>query len=220
MKMRHVLLGTVLSILLLFPSNNSLALSTSTNFRIWSDSVTSGGGRSTSTNFITEDSISESATGEDPSSTNFLLAAGLPALFEEPVLRMTLSSSTASFSPDISNAAVSSASYTVTVSTNADAGYSLSIIEDGQLRSGPNSIGDVSDGAVTAGNGESGVAISGTGAAFTDDRALTGSPLVLASSTSRTTGITNTITHKASVVSGTPAGSYSHVVTLVVVSNY
>lgn len=220
MKKINVLFGAILSILLLLPSNNSLALSSSTNFRIWSDSISSGGNRSTSANFITEDSISESATGEDQASTNFLIAAGLPALFEEPVLRMTLSSSAASFSPDISNTAVSTASYTVTVSTSADSGYSLLITEDGALRSGPNSIGDVADGSVTVGNSETGVAISGTGAAFSDDRAVSGTALVLASSASRTTGTTNTITHKASVVSGTPAGSYSHVVTLVVLPSY
>lgn len=220
MHTKKVLISIMVSVLLLGISNNALALSTSTNFRIWADSVTSGGNRSTSTNFITEDSISESATGEDQASTNFLLAAGLPALFEEPVLRMTLSSSTASFAPTIAPTAVSTASYTVTVSTNADSGYSLYASEDGALRSGPDSIGDVSDGSVTAGNSENGVAITGSGAAFTDDRALTGSLLLLASNTTRTTGTTHTLTHKASIVSGTPPGTYSHVVTLVVVPNY
>lgn len=210
----------MVSVLLLGISNNALALSTSTNFRIWADSITSGGNRSTSTSFIAEDSISETATVEESVSTNFLLAAGLPALFEEPVLRMTISSATASFSPDISNTAVSLASYTVTTATNADSGYTLSITEDGALRSGGNTIADVSDGSVTAGSPETGVAVSGTGAAFADDRALTGSPLLLASSSSRTTGTTNTITHKASVVQGTPGGTYGHVVTLVVVPNY
>lgn len=211
----------VISLILLLTSiNNTFALSSSTNFRIWADAITSGGNRSTSTNFVTEDSISESATGEDSTSSSFLLAAGLPALFEEPVLRMTLSSATASFSPDISNTAVSTASYTATISTNADSGYSFYASEDGALRSGSNSVGDVLDGSVTAGSSENGVAISGTGAAFTDDRALTGSLLLLATNTSRTTGTTHSITEKASVTTGTPAGSYSHIVTLVVVPNY
>lgn len=220
MSTKEAWISVTVSVLLLGISNNALALSTSTNFRIWADSVTSGGNRSTSTNFIAEDSISETATVEESVSTNFLLAAGLPALFEEPVLRMTISSATASFSPNISNTAVSSASYTVITATNADSGYTLSITEDGALRSGGNSIGDVSDGAVSAGSSETGVAVSGTGAAFADDRAVSETALVLATSSSRTTGTTNTITHKASITTGTPPGTYSHVVTLVVTSNY
>lgn len=220
MKTRDVLLIMVLSILLLLPSNNTLALSSSTNFRIWSDSISSGGNRSTSTNFITEDTISESATDENQSSTNFLLDAGLPTLFEEPVVRMTISANSIGLSPGLSSIALSSASYTVQVSTNSDSGYSLLITEDGALRSGGNSVGDVTDGSVTLGSSEYGVSVAGSHASFADDRAITASPLTLASSTTRTTGTTTTITHRASVTSGTPVGSYSHVVTLTVAANY
>lgn len=210
----------MLAIIILGLPQTVLAFRSSTNFRIWDDSVGSGGARSTSTNYIVEDTIGESATGEDSSSTNFLADAGFPAIFEEPVLRITLSASAAGLSPNPSPTTTGSTSYTATVATNADFGYTLQVTEDGEFRSGADSITDVSDGTITAGSLEYGIQVSGTDAAFSDDQAISSTPLTVASRTSPTTGTVTTITHQASVEFGTATGPYSHTVTYVAVANF
>jgi len=200
-------------------ANPALALMSSTNYRVWSDSVSQGGNRSSSAGYIIEDTIGEAGTGENSSSANYLIDAGLPAIFEEPVLRLTLSDSSFSLS-SLSSTAVRTASYTVGVSTNADSGYTLQVLEDGNLRSGASSITDVSDGTVTVGSLEYGISASGTDAVLVGDNAITTTPLTVASSASRTTGTTTTVTHKASVAGGEPSGTYSHTVTYIAVANF
>lgn len=220
MKLKTKNLLIIFIVVFLGMPNQTLAFRSSTNYRIWSDAVDSGGNRSSSTNFVTEDTIGEDATGEDLASVNFLADAGLPAFFEEPVLRMTISSSSLNLFPDLSSATISSASYTVSVATNSDFGYTLRAFEDGELRSGLATITDVSDGAITAGSSEYGVAVSGDDAAFINNQALSGIALTLASRNGPTTGTTTTVTHLASIASGVTGGTYSQVISLVVVANY
>ncbi|MBI4280885.1 hypothetical protein HY628_01670 [Candidatus Uhrbacteria bacterium] len=166
------------------------------------------------------DTISESATGEDQSSANFLVDAGLPAIFQEPVLLFSLSTGTASFSSSISPNAISTVSYTFTTSTNAPSGYTVQVSEDGNFRAGSADISDVTDGAVSAGSEEYGLSVAGLDAAFSDDRAIPSTSLVVASRSNWISSSITTVTHKAAVTQGFAAGGYAHTVTYVAIGNF
>lgn len=205
--------------LALIKPNFGFAAMNSSNYTIWSDGVSLGGDLSSSTNYSLQDTVGESASGENISSTNYLLSAGLPSIFEEPVLLVSLSSATASFS-QINSTAVNTAGYNLTVSTNAPFGYTAQATADGNLTSGANFISAVSDGSVTAGSNEYGIAVSGTDAAFGDDRALSTSPLTVASRSNWVSASATAISHKVSVTSGFAAGTYSQIVTYAVIGNF
>lgn len=116
----------------------------------------------------------------------------------------------------LSTSSVSSCNYDVTTSANAEDGYATTIIEDGDLIDGSNDIDDVSDGTVDAGVEEYGIGLTGTDRSFTDERPITSSAQTIASdATGPISSQSVTVTHKASIVSTTSAGSYSHTVTLV-----
>jgi hypothetical protein len=66
----------------------------STNYIITSDTVSVGGGRSTSDNFIVEDTIGEAATGEAMSSDNYGLCAGFQCLGEGAYLSFDITTGT------------------------------------------------------------------------------------------------------------------------------
>lgn len=196
------------------------ALMTSDNFSIWADSVASGGNRSTSAGFIVTDTIGEAATGEDSASANFLIDAGLPAIFAEPILLAELSDDSVELIPDLSVGAVSAASYTLTVSTNNRGGYFAALTEDGNLRVGANDINDVADGEVTAGSEEYGVSVLGDDAAFVDDEAIAGAFLEIASRDDWVSESVTAVTHRAAVSVATNPGEYSHVVTYIVAADF
>lgn len=207
--------------LLLFSASQAQALMTSPNFRIWADAVSSGGNRSTSAGFIATDTLGETPTGEDSASANFFLEAGLPAIFEEPVLLSTIGTDTATLSPNpLTTSTVSTATYTLTVSTNAQSGYTAQVLEDGDFRVGAETINDVTDGSVTPGVEEYGIRVTGTDAAFADDRAISGTPLTIASRTDWVTNTVATITHRAAISGATGGASYSHTVFYIIVGNF
>jgi len=113
---------------------------------------------------------------------------------------------------------VSSDSVIATVTTTADTGYTLSISEDGNLRSGANDINDVADGAVTAGSEEYGINTSGADGILALDTAIDG-VLDLATNSDEVNGNQTTINFKAAIGQSSKAGSYSHTVTFTVVVN-
>lgn len=218
---KSAVLATVL-VTVLFSASDSLALMNSASYEIWSDTISTGGNRSTSASYIVSDTIGEAATGEDQSSASFFLYSGLPAIFADPVLSVELSTNAISLSPNLSTSDVSEGSYTLTVSTNAPFGYAAQVTEDGEFRNGGETIDDVSDGTVDVGDSdeEYGIAVSGTDAAFGDDQAISATPLTVATRTNWISGSETTITHKATLGSGIPAGTYSHTVTYVVIGNF
>lgn len=215
--------ATFACLVVLFYPLSIQATMSSSNYRIWSDGISSGGNQGSSASYGLEDTIGEAATGEGMLSTNYLSNAGLPSIFAEPVMLFDLSSSAVTFSPTIQPSSVSTASYSFTVSTNARFGYTVQVTEDGDFRLGANNINDVVDGSVTTGSNEYGLAVSGTDAAFADDEAIpnpSGTPLIVARATSWGSGRATTVTHKASVTTGFTSGSYSHVVTYIAIGNF
>lgn len=204
-------------------STSASALMESDSFTIWADTVSSGGNRSTSAGYIVDDTIGESATGEDQESDNYFALSGLPAIFQEPVLTFDLSDDAIELSPDLQTDEISDDSYTLTISTNAQFGFNAQVIEDGNFRDGADEINDVADGEVTAGSEEYGLAVTGDDADFIDDEAIpdpAGTALIIATRDNWVSNSVTTVTHKASVSGSSAHGDYSHVVTYIVIGNF
>lgn len=191
---------------------------TSTNFIIFDNGVNSGGARSTSTNFILESTLGEFSGVT--TSTNFSSRSGFQDINSESKMTMTLSANSIALGT-LSSGSISSASLTVTVTTNATSGYTVRLTEDGNLRSlGANNIDDVSDGAVSAGHEEYGIGTSGTAGQFNSSDAGISGTLILASSSTTATAQATIVTFKASINSATFNGAYSHTVTFTTVANF
>ena len=110
--------------------------------------------------------------------------------------------------------AVSSASTVATITTDSFTGYTLSI---GSVSG--TVLTAVSDGAVTAGSEEYGMAVSGADAAFADDRGVSAG-LALASANSAVTSREATLTFKAAISNDSIAGSRSQSMVLSASANF
>lgn len=211
------LIYTVLVLSLVFAPEVHAEMS-STNYRLYGDSIGSVGGRGTSTNYLLEGTGEDSPAGEG-SSTNYVLLAGFQSLAEHPTFSFSVSDSSVALGT-LLVASVASQSYTATSSTNAPFGYTTTIYEDDDLRVGAATIDDVADGSVTAGVEEYGITVSGTDAAFGTDQAITSSGLVVASRSNWINGSVTTVTHKAAISASSVAGAYSQTVTYMSTGNF
>ena len=106
------------------------------------------------------------------------------------------------------------------VFTNAERGYTVTVLEDGNLRDGANDIDDVSDGTVTAGSEEYGIETVGTYATGINDFALdsAGQPVQVKTATGSRDRIG--VIYKASVSPTTLRGNYSHIVSYYLTANF
>lgn len=197
------------------------AESSSSSYILWAEAETGGGGRSTSTNYILQGATADESA-EQSTSTSYRVHSGFEAVYEEPVLTLELSSTSLTLSPStLTDAAVSSASLTATVSTNADFGYSLTLTETSEFQNAnSDNIDDVADGTVTAGDEEFGVSVSGSDASFGDDQGLSTTPLELASRTIWGNDRDTTVTFEASIDAGTAEGDYTGLYTFIATSNF
>ena len=191
----------------------------STNYRLYGDSVGSMGGRGSSTNYTLEGTGGEEAPAGEGSSTNYTLLAGFQSLSEHPTFTFTVSASSVSLGT-LATTTLTTSGYTISTSTNAPFGFTTYVYEDGDLRQGANTIDDVSDGTVTLGAEEYGIATGGAYGLLASDTAITTSPLAVASSDSWVNGAETTITHKAAIDNSTIAGTYTHTVTYMSVPNF
>jgi hypothetical protein len=130
---------------------------------------------------------------------------------EKGVLTFSLSTSALSIGT-LSTTNVAVSYVTTTISTDSETGYSLSVSEDGNLRSGANDIDDVGDGAVTAGSEEYGIETSGADGLLSTDTAINNSVLI-ASANGRITARETAVIFHTAISSATPDGTYSHTVT-------
>lgn len=150
-----------------------------------------------------------------------------------PTLDVTLSATTCALAT-LSSSQIDTCSYTVTVSTNATSGYASTILDDGNLRDGSNDINDAAgDNDVDQGSEEYGVATSDTSQTIvtyttcTDPAsnpqaasAMTTSAQQFANATGPVSGDVTTLCHAASITGSTPAGSFSHVATIIVTATF
>jgi len=198
------------------------AESSSANYTMWAHAFTGGGQRGTSTNYIGFGTVGDLG-GTDGTSTNYILNTGFQELeLDDNSMTFTLSSVTSNISPDpITTSGVSSGSVIATVGTYATHGYTLTATKASAFQNQNSyALTDVSDGAVTAGNEEFGIAASGDNASFSDDRAVTTSPLTVASKSSSADDVETTITFKAAIDANSEAGAYSGQITFIATSNF
>lgn len=205
--------GLILAALLLgflaFPSA-SLGVMSSTNYTIFADSVDSGGILSTGGAYSLQDTAGESPVGSATSST-YEVIGGYQTM-DWSVLTMDIDTTTINLGTLVIDR-VATSSAVVSVTADASTGYVLSIASISGT-----SLGGVSDGSVTPGQEEYGVAVSGSDAAFSDDRAIAAG-LNLSSSSTPVVSAQTTITFKAAMGTASVAGGRSQVVTLTASTN-
>lgn len=140
----------------------------------------------------------------------------------DPTITLTLSANTVNLGT-LSTGSVSTATMTAQTQTNAINGYSATVLEDGELRNGANTIDDVADAAVTAGSEEYGLGTSDSGQTIAEDDDCNGTPSTAITGTAKTFGgetagpvnETATLCFAASITDTTVAGAYSHTLTLI-----
>ena len=193
---------------------NVNALMTSTNYTIYADDFNSGLVM-TSTNYRLENTTGESPAGYT-SGTTYIVYGGYQAM-DRSSLSLSISDSSLDLG-NLSASSVSEDSTTVTVSADDSSGYTLAI--SSVAWSGTGTALNNTTGNVTAGSNEYGFAISGTDV---DSSLLVTDNIVeaktLMSSSTSVTGVTSTLTFKASISSGTSAGTRSNSVVLSLSNN-
>ncbi|MDP2629804.1 MAG: hypothetical protein Q8P56_00140 [Candidatus Uhrbacteria bacterium] len=209
----------------------------SSSFQMTADSVNCGGGRTSSSSFSIVGTLCETATmppTDDitfPTSTNFNLEQGFPAMDDVPFISVSLlnaagteQKSSISFGT-LTQGSVANDTLLVRVTTNALSGYSATLMSDGGLRSGTDTINPISDGTVdgssNASHGEYGFRTSGTDGLYNStDTSVTTSAKVFAQKTSRTTLSETTVTFKAAVGGSNVSGSFSQALSIVVTGSF
>jgi len=198
-----------------------LAEMNSGNFKIKFDSLNVGGrDYSSSSNFFVEDTAGEQGSGQNRSN-NFSSDSGYRGtLVVDPLFSFSLSTPSCALGT-LTTTTIQTCSYVITTSTNAFNGYVTTLTEDGNLRTNNGAfVNDIVDGVVTVGVEEYGIGLTGTHRAFTDDRALTSTALIIASSAVAVSNSVVTITNKASISALTEAGLYSQIISVTSTSVY
>ena len=182
--------------------------------------------------FLVEDSGSTGigATGKVSATTattvtvdSLITIGGTPSIDGTDDTLYLLSGSTAALGT-LATGTVTAAAVGWEVSIEGDNGYVVSVIEDGNMRSGANDINDVSDGTVTAGSEEYGARSSDTSLANstfdTADAAITTSFQEVATESSAVFESVNALLLKAAIGGGTVDGSYSHTISFIASGNF
>lgn len=190
----------------------------STNYKIQTDSINFGGSDyGASTNYQMRETFGEEAPGVSNSASYQTHAGYRQMLAVDPIFSFTLSANACALGT-LSTGSVATCSYSVTATTNAASGYTTTLAADGALRTASAAdINNVSDGSVTAGSEEYGVALTGSDRAFADEQGIPTAPstLTVASNSGAVTNSSVTATHKAAISAATAAGSYSQSVTII-----
>ncbi|MCX6779044.1 MAG: hypothetical protein NTU97_02330 [Candidatus Magasanikbacteria bacterium] len=222
--MRLFLIVSLVFSSLSFPLTAGCLTMQSSNYKIMTDVISVGGETSTSTNYQVFNTVGEfGVTDTRSTSTGYILDAGFQPSSTATNLSSTLSTNSINLGT-LSPSTVSSGSQTLTVSTDSATGYTVTIQDDGDLRSGANSISDIiSGGTVTAGTPGYGISTEGVAGqmnSITTSMPLTTSPQILAATSTPAANEQTIITYKAAIGSGTAYGTYSHTVTFTTVVNY
>ncbi len=188
----------------------SLGLMSTGTYTIFADSIDAGGILSVTGTFSLEDTLGESPTGSSVTST-YEIIAGYQAM-DWSVLNSEVNTNDISLGT-LEVGIIASSSVTFLISTNADTGYVLSV---GAVAG--SSLQAVSDGEVTAGQEEYGIAVEGAHRAFTDDRGIVAG-LNLASWPTSVDDIVTTVIFKASISGTSLSGNRNQTVTFVLSTN-
>jgi hypothetical protein len=200
------------------------AFMTSTNYRLWADDINEAGGYSTSTNYQIEYSAGQATAGEATSS-NYWLEAGFQSTEEVPILRFQISKSYIAFGV-LATGFVYQDTITATTTANGFFGYTTGLYQATPLTTGSANFSGVSDGTVTAGQEEYGIAVSGLDAVPAGDVAITSSLQTIANhqgyfgSLAYPEDRVTTVTFKLSSSPLTAAGDYSQDVYFISTANF
>jgi hypothetical protein len=203
------------------PSVTNATAMTSNNYRIESDAVSGGAlNDAQSASYGLQSTLGE-FFATSTTSTNYMVKGGFWGTAVEGTLSLSLSDTSMSLGT-LSASAVNTDSFVATVTSTASRGYALSIISDGALRSGGNTIAAVSDGAVTAGSAEYGFTTAGADGQYnaTDTSISDTTYKTVAQNSDAVAGRQTTVSFKASMSDGSTAGTYSQTVTLVLTANF
>lgn len=201
---------SLIAMILVLPISVLAAMS-STNYYIYADSVETGGGLSSGGVYDLEDTLGEGVISQTSGAT-YNINAGYQAMVLGS-LSMNISNNSIDLG-DLNASSVSVASTTVTITTDAQTGYSLSV----QSVSG-SGLTAVSDGEVTAGQEEYGLAVVGTDAVTTTDQGIMAG-LVLANNAGPVIGRQSELVFKAAISPSTPSGVRSQSITVGVSANF
>ncbi|OGY24406.1 MAG: hypothetical protein A2172_01705 [Candidatus Woykebacteria bacterium RBG_13_40_15] len=197
----------------------------STNYQLEGDFNIFSGSKSSS-NY----SLTDTGGGLGPgagTSENYGIGAGFQyVLAKSPNIAFTISKNLIDLNV-LSEASISKDTLDLLVTTSLSRGYKVYISEDHDLQSGSNTI-VVSDGTINAGEQEYGVAtdktlqdVANSDCTENDSiSAITTSNQSVASATTDVTGDPTQLCFAASKTGSTPAGSYSHTVTFIIVGNF
>ena len=200
----------IIATILMLPVSVWAAMS-STNYMIYADSLETGGGLSSGGGYNLEDTIGEGIISGSVGST-YDIKAGYQAMVLGS-LSMNISNGTIDLGT-LSTTTINSASTTVTITTDATTGYSMSI----QNVSGT-SLTAVADGEVTVGQEEYGIAVVGADAVTTTDRGIT-QWLTLANNAGPVIGRQTELVFKAAISSVTSPGDRNQTVSIGVSANF
>jgi len=179
-------------------------------FTIFEDGTMSGG------DFQLYDSGGNSESGTY-SGGDFVLWGGFLQT-SSGTLSFSLDKNTINFG-ELSLNSVSSDAVVATVSVSVDTGYTLSISEDGNLRTVDGlDIDDVVDGVVTIGSEEYGISTTGDDGILVVDTAV-GDNVEVAYSASEAVNQATTINFETAISINSRAGNYSHIVTFTATTN-
>ncbi|HBF67259.1 MAG TPA: hypothetical protein DDW36_02435 [Candidatus Magasanikbacteria bacterium] len=216
---RTLALLFIISIFFLGPRPAEGVSMTSTNYAIQADAISAGGlTTATSTNYQIGSTLGE-FFAFTATSTNYASRGGFWQIAAGEVA-LSLDATSVSFGNLVVDN-VRSASQIATVTSSFSNGYVLTIVEDGDLRSGANTINDVQDGTVSVGVEEYGLRTSGTDGQYNaTDTGITGVAKTIATRAAPANGVSTTVTYKATIDANTAAGNYSHTVTLTLTSSF
>lgn len=209
MQKASLFIGALLVGFLAFPAT-SWGVMSSTNYTIFADSIDSGGALSTGGVYSLQDTAGESPVGSSTSSI-YEVIGGYQAM-DWAILAISIDTATINLGT-LSVSAVAAASAVVSVTADASDGYVLSVASVSGT-----SLTAVSDGTVSAGTEEYGVAVSGLDASFGDDRSIIAGRN-LSSSSTPVDGAQTTLTFKAAMSASSVAGARSQSVILTASTN-
>lgn len=180
------------------------------NYLIYADKIDTGGSFSTGGLYELEDSIGESAI-IFLSGGSYELRAGYQSM-ERGYLSMDISNNSLDLGVlDVNSIDVALSD--ITISTDSETGYTLSITS--VAGSG---LASVSDGLVTAGDEEYGFSAIGNESLIAGDVAIVASTIVAATSSPVVSSITS-LTFKASIDDNSVVGNYSQSIVMTVSAN-
>ncbi|MCX6785152.1 MAG: hypothetical protein NTV81_04505 [Candidatus Komeilibacteria bacterium] len=218
-----IIISFILGVIFLFPTELR-AFMTSTHYRLWADDLNTTGGFASSTNYQVEYSAGQAVTG-NATSSNYLLEGGFQSTEEIPILRFQISKNYIAFGV-LDVGFVYQDSVTATTTTNGFFGYATSLYQDGPLTTGSANFAPVSDGAVSAGQEEYGIAVSGLDAVPVGDVPITNTLQTIAGHSgyygagAYPENRETTVTFKLSTTPTTAAGDYSQSVYFIATATF